>query len=187
MPPRYDRGDWKEGDGVFHAGAIVAYTLKLAIASEGTYGSGTSPWSWAGTAPSSSVPRSRCAHRIGRYGIAVIDRTADFRHPGVSDRVGAASGDELALATGCGQADLTDPEGLRPYVQESEHVRRGYEAVITPSNDVAPTASTWCSRSQPTNVVGHTVRGVFGVPLIWGTRDAWGGLDAEAALGSWGV
>lgn len=30
VPPRYDRGDWKEGDGVFHAQAIAAYTRKLA-------------------------------------------------------------------------------------------------------------------------------------------------------------
>lgn len=30
VPPRYDRGDWQEGDGVFHADALAAYTVTLA-------------------------------------------------------------------------------------------------------------------------------------------------------------
>ncbi|CAM5259908.1 hypothetical protein STENM36S_07762 [Streptomyces tendae] len=30
MPPRYDRGDWQEGGGVFNARAIAAYTRTLA-------------------------------------------------------------------------------------------------------------------------------------------------------------
>lgn len=30
VPPRYDRGDWQEGDGVFNAAALAAYTVKLA-------------------------------------------------------------------------------------------------------------------------------------------------------------
>jgi arginase len=29
-PPRYDRGDWKPGDGVFNAAAMAAYTVRLA-------------------------------------------------------------------------------------------------------------------------------------------------------------
>lgn len=30
VPPRYDRSDWCEGDGVFNAAALAAYTRKLA-------------------------------------------------------------------------------------------------------------------------------------------------------------
>ena len=57
---------------------------------------------------------SLALRRLGRYGLAAVDGSADFRHPGNSDRVGAAGGEELALATGRGQADLTDLEGLGP-------------------------------------------------------------------------
>jgi arginase len=30
VPPHYDRGDWQEGDGVFNATALAAYTRKRA-------------------------------------------------------------------------------------------------------------------------------------------------------------
>ncbi|WP_413812574.1 arginase family protein [Streptomyces sp. OE57] len=119
VPPRYDRGDWKEGDGVFHAGAIAAYTRKLADRIEGHVRAGDFPVVLGGDC-SIQLGASLALRRIGRYGIAVIDGSADFRHPGNSDRVGAAGGEELALATGRGQADLTDLEGLRPYVRESD-------------------------------------------------------------------
>ncbi|GGN87454.1 hypothetical protein GCM10011579_080190 [Streptomyces albiflavescens] len=74
VPPRYDRGDWQEGDGVFNAAAIAAYTRRL-------------------------------ADRIEHHVLAAVDGSADFRHPGNSDRIGAAGGEELALATGRGQDD----------------------------------------------------------------------------------
>ncbi|BFP51060.1 hypothetical protein SCMC78_08670 [Streptomyces sp. CMC78] len=35
VPPRYDRGDWQEGDGVFNAAAIARYTRTLADRIEG--------------------------------------------------------------------------------------------------------------------------------------------------------
>ncbi|WP_413098210.1 arginase family protein [Streptomyces sp. Inha503] len=119
VPPRYDRGDWKEGDGVFHAGAIAAYTRKLADRIEGHVRDEDFPVVLGGDC-SIQLGASLALRRIGRYGIAVIDGSADFRHPGNSDHVGAAGGEELALATGRGQADLTDLEGLRPYVRESD-------------------------------------------------------------------
>ncbi|MEU4930397.1 arginase family protein [Streptomyces yokosukanensis] len=119
VPPRYDRGDWKEGDGVFHAGPIATYTRKLADRVEGHVRTGDFPVVLGGDC-SIQLGTSLALRRIGRYGIAVIDGSADFRHPGNSDHVGAAGGEELALATGRGQADLTDLEGLRPYVRESD-------------------------------------------------------------------
>ncbi|MGW0882356.1 arginase family protein [Streptomyces sp. NPDC002671] len=119
VPPRYDRGNWKEGDGVFHAEAIAAYTRKLADRIERHVRAGEFPVVLGGDC-SIQLGASLALRRIGRYGIAVIDGSADFRHPGNSDRVGAAGGEELALATGRGQADLTDLEGLRPYVRESD-------------------------------------------------------------------
>ncbi|MFF4397393.1 arginase family protein [Streptomyces sp. NPDC001480] len=119
VPPRYDRGEWKEGDGVFHAQAIAAYTRRLADRIETHVRAGDFPVVLGGDC-SIQLGASLALRRAGRYGIAVIDGSADFRHPGNSDRVGAAGGEELALATGRGQADLTDLEGLRPYVRESD-------------------------------------------------------------------
>ncbi|CAM5356843.1 Arginase family protein OS=Streptomyces tendae OX=1932 GN=GUR47_24360 PE=3 SV=1 [Streptomyces tendae] len=52
--------------------------------------------------------------------MAAVDASADFRHPGNAPSVGAAAGEELALATGRGQRDLTDLEGLRPYLREGD-------------------------------------------------------------------
>lgn len=42
--------------------------------------------------------------RAGRFGLAYLDGHSDFRHPGNSDRVGAAAGEDLALVTGRGDA-----------------------------------------------------------------------------------
>lgn len=63
---------------------------------------------------------SLALRRIGRYGIAAIDGSADFRHTGNSPSVGAAGGEELAIATGRGQVDLSDIEGLRPYIRDED-------------------------------------------------------------------
>ena len=119
VPPRYDRGGWAEGDGVFNAGAIAAYSRKLADRVEHHVRAGDLPVVLGGDC-SIQLGASLALRRIGRYGLVVIDGSADFRHPGNSDRVGAAGGEELALATGRGQRDLTDLEGLRPYVRDED-------------------------------------------------------------------
>ncbi|MFI1677518.1 MULTISPECIES: arginase family protein [unclassified Streptomyces] len=119
VPPRYDRGDWREGDGVFNAAAIASYTRKLADRIE-HYVRGEDFVVVLGGDCSIQLGAALALRRIGRYGIASIDGSADFRHPGNSDRVGAAGGEELALATGRGQQDLTDLEGLRPYVRDDD-------------------------------------------------------------------
>ncbi|MEU5028979.1 arginase family protein [Streptomyces milbemycinicus] len=119
VPPRYDRGGWREGDGVFNAAAIAAYTRKLADRIERHVRAGDFPVVLGGDC-SIQLGASLALRRIGRYGLAAIDASADFRHPGNSERVGAAGGEELALATGRGQTDLTDLEGLRPYLKEED-------------------------------------------------------------------
>ncbi|MBY8882738.1 arginase family protein [Actinacidiphila acidipaludis] len=119
VPPRYDRGNWKPGDGVFNAAAIAGYTRRLADRIETHVRAGEFPVVLGGDC-SIQLGASLALRRAGRYGIAVIDGSADFRHPGNSPHVGAAGGEELALATGRGQADLTDIEGLRPYLRESD-------------------------------------------------------------------
>ncbi|MFE3590531.1 arginase family protein [Streptomyces niveus] len=119
VPPRYDRGDWKEGDGVFNAAAIAAYTPRLADRIERHVRAGDFPLVLGGDC-SIQLGASLALRRIGRYGIAAIDGSADFRHTGNSPSVGAAGGEELAIATGRGQADLADIEGLCPYIRDED-------------------------------------------------------------------
>ncbi|MFI8288638.1 arginase family protein [Streptomyces sp. ms191] len=119
VPPRYDRGDWREGDGVFHAAPLARYTRTLADRIERHVRAGDLPVVLGGDC-SVQLGASLALRRIGRYGLAAVDASPDFRHPGNSDRVGAAAGEELALATGRGQDDLTDLEGLRPYLRDED-------------------------------------------------------------------
>ncbi|MER5555421.1 arginase family protein [Streptomyces sp. NPDC002793] len=119
VPPRYDLGDWQEGDGVFNAAAIARYTRVLADRVEGHVRAGEFPVVLGGDC-SIQLGAALALRRIGRYGLAAIDGSADFRHPGNSDRIGAAGGEELALSTGRGQADLTDLEGLGPYLRDED-------------------------------------------------------------------
>lgn len=88
VPPRYDRGGWREGDGVFNAEAIAAYTRKLADRVERHVRAGDFPVVLGGDC-SIQLGASLALRRIGRYGLAAIDASADFRHPGNSERIGA--------------------------------------------------------------------------------------------------
>ncbi|MGX1315659.1 arginase [Streptomyces calvus] len=119
VPPRYDRGDWQEGDGVFNAAALAAYTRKLADRIEHHVRAGDLTVVLGGDC-SVQLSASLALRRLGRYGLVAVDASPDFRHPGNSDRVGAAGGEEVALATGRGQRDLTDLEGLRPYLRDED-------------------------------------------------------------------
>ncbi|MFF5970169.1 arginase family protein [Streptomyces sp. NPDC012769] len=119
VPPRYDRGDWQEGDGVFNAAALARYTVRLADRVRHHVAAGDFVLLLGGDC-SIQLGAALALRRLGRYGLASVDASPDFRHPGNSDRVGAAGGEELALATGRGQADLTDLEGRRPYVRDED-------------------------------------------------------------------
>ncbi|MCF3145131.1 arginase family protein [Streptomyces platensis] len=122
VPPRYDLGDWKEGDGDFNAAALAAYTGRLATRIEGHVRSGDFPVVLGGDC-SILLGAVLALRRLGRYGVAYLDGHGDFRHPGnaaVSGPVGAAAGEGLAQITGRGQADLTDLDGLRPYVRDED-------------------------------------------------------------------
>ncbi|MEV6614375.1 arginase family protein [Streptomyces sp. NPDC051051] len=119
VPPRYDRGDWKEGDGVFNAAALASYTRRLADRVERHVRAGDFPVVLGGDC-SIQLGAALALRRIGRYGLVAVDASHDFRHPGNSTAVGAAAGEEVALATGRGQSDLTDLEGLRPYLRDED-------------------------------------------------------------------
>ncbi|GAB3418519.1 arginase family protein [Flindersiella endophytica] len=119
VPPRYDRGDWKPGDGVFNAAAMAEYTAKLADRITRVLDNGEFLVLLGGDCSILLGP-VLALRRRGRYGLAYFDGSADFRHTGNSDHVGAAGGEGTALVTGRGQPDLTDIDGLRPYVRDAD-------------------------------------------------------------------
>lgn len=119
VPPRYDRGDWQPGDGVFNAAAIARYTTLLADRIEQHVRAGDFPVVLGGDC-GIALGSALALRRTGRYGLVYLDGHDDFRHPGNAPHVGAAGGEALALVTGRGQADLTDLDGLRPYVRDED-------------------------------------------------------------------
>ncbi|MFC5822042.1 arginase family protein [Nonomuraea harbinensis] len=123
-PPRYDRGAWQSGDGVFNAAAMAAYTVRLANRIEALLKEDRFPIVLGGDC-SILLGSTLALSRRGRYGLVFVDGHDDFRHAGNSTGIGAAAGEDLALATGRGQADLTDLEGRRPYLRDSDVVVAG--------------------------------------------------------------
>ena len=118
-PPRYDRQDWKLGDGVANAAGIAAYTVRLADRIGPLVADGEFAVVLGGDC-SIALGTMLALRRRGRFGLAFLDGHSDFRHPGNSPGVGAAAGEDLALVTGRGQADLTNVEGLTPYVRDAD-------------------------------------------------------------------
>ena len=131
-PPRYDPGDWRPGDGVCHAPEIAQYSRALADRIGAILDIGEFPVVLGGDC-SIVLGAGLAMHRLGeaiggRIGLVFVDGHSDFRHPGNASYVGAAAGEDLALATGRGQADLTAIEGRRPYFRDIDVVVLGIRA-----------------------------------------------------------
>ena len=131
-PPRYDPGDWRPGDGVCHADAIAAYSVALAGRIDAIIDAGEFPLVLGGDCSillGSALAMHRLGEAVGGHiGLVFVDGHSDFRHPGNASYVGAAAGEDLALATGRGQADLAAIEGRRPYFRDVDVVVMGIRA-----------------------------------------------------------
>jgi arginase family enzyme len=131
-PPRYDPGDWRPGDGVAHAAEISAYSRALADRIGAIIDGGEFPVVLGGDC-SILIGAGIAMHRLGdavggRIGLVFVDGHSDFRHPGNASYVGAAAGEDLALVTGRGQADLAAIESRRPYFRDIDVVVLGIRA-----------------------------------------------------------
>ncbi|HET6532589.1 MAG TPA: arginase family protein [Actinoplanes sp.] len=131
-PPRYDPGEWRPGDGVCHAEEIAAYSRRLADRIGAIIDAGEFPVVLGGDCSivlGSGLAMNRLGEDIGgRIGLVFVDGHSDFRHPGNASYVGAAAGEDLALVTGRGQADLAAIEGRRPYFRDVDVVVMGIRA-----------------------------------------------------------
>lgn len=121
VPARYDRAGWRPGDGVFNAAGIAAFSGRLAGRVVRYVSAGQFLVVLGGDC-SVLLGSMLGLRRLGRYGLAFIDGHSDFRHAGNSpvESLGAAAGEDLALATGRGQPDLVDLDGLAPYVRDAD-------------------------------------------------------------------
>ncbi|MEU5974670.1 arginase family protein [Streptomyces sp. NPDC047315] len=182
VPPRYDRGTWQPGDGVFNAAAIAAYTPRLADRIEQHVRTGAFPLVLGGDC-SIQLGASLALRRLGRYGLAAVDASADFRHIGNSgaDAVGAAGGEELAIATGRGQKDLSDLEGLGPYLRDEDvrliGIRDGDEDLVELAELKIPVLTVGELRRWGT---AETVAGVVTSLETEALDGFWVHLDADA-------
>ncbi|MFB9904515.1 arginase family protein [Allokutzneria oryzae] len=125
VAPRYDREDWQPGDGVFHAPLIAAYAERLAERVGRLLDSGLFPVVLGGDCGILLGTGAAARRHVGRAGLVYLDGHSDFRHPGNSEHVGAAAGEALALATGRGQADLSDVDDKGPLFADDTVVLLG--------------------------------------------------------------
>jgi arginase len=124
VPPRYDISDWSPGDGVFNAEAMAEYTVRLADRVERIVDRGDFALVLGGDC-SIMLGAGLALNRRDRHGLVYFDGSADFMRLAQAGRVGAAAGETLALATGRGQADLTNIQDRGPYFQDTDIVVLG--------------------------------------------------------------
>jgi arginase len=122
VPPRYS-AVWQPGAGVRNEQAIERYSSKLADRIERLLEDGLFPVVLGGDC-SVLIGNLLALRRCGRFGLAFIDGHSDFRHPGNSEYVGSAAGEDLAIVTGRGDA-LASIEGRRPLVRDDDVVALG--------------------------------------------------------------
>lgn len=104
IPPRYESA-WEPGTGVRNGDAIVRYAKKLAARIKALLSEGDFPIVIGGDC-SILLGSMLALHARGRHGLVFLDGHSDFRHPGNTDDVVAAAGEDLALVTGRGDPRL---------------------------------------------------------------------------------
>jgi arginase len=107
-----------------HADAIAGWTPRLADAIESAVDAGDFPLILGGDC-SILLGAALAFRRRGRFGLLFVDGHADYYQPDANPSGEAASMD-LALATGCGPALLTNIEGRAPLVRPEDVVLFGF-------------------------------------------------------------
>lgn len=122
VPPKDPTPD--PATGTLNAGAIAAWSPRLADAVEAVLDAGEFPVVLGGDC-TILLGSMLALRRRGRYGLLFIDGNADFFQPEAEPNGEGASMD-LAFATGYGPALLTDIEGRCPLVRPDDVVAFAY-------------------------------------------------------------
>lgn len=118
VPPRYN-SSWKQGDGDRNADAIAKYSIDIANRIK-THLKGDHKLVMLGGDCSILIGSMLALKRQGRYGLVFLDAHSDFRHPGNTQYIGAAAGEDLAIVTGRGDSRIINLEGKKPYVLDED-------------------------------------------------------------------
>lgn len=182
VPPRY-YSHWEPGDGVRNEQAIQRFFLRLADRVTALLDQGTFPLVLGGDC-SILLGNMLALRRRGRYGLIFIDAHSDLRHPGNSDAVGSAAGEDLAPVTGRGDV-LANLEGRRPLVLDGDvvaiGVRSGDEALgelkdlgiqVRSADDMlrAGAAATAQEALAPSAPAASTASGSTATSMCWTPR-----------------
>lgn len=138
-PPLYSPE--RDGKTVRNAAAIAAYTRDVADRVCDLLEGALFPQVLGGDC-SILLGNMLALRNRGRFGLAFLDGHLDFRHPGNSESVGAAAGEDLALVTGRGAPELTDPDGLGVLVRDGGMVALGERENDPKTRDVLETEIT---------------------------------------------
>jgi len=104
--------------------ALVGYTRTLADRIGALLDAGERPLVLGGDC-SILLGAMLALRRRGRHGLLHVDGHLDFRHPGWSGGIGAVAGEDLAGVTGRLEPELSDIDGLGPYVLDADAVHLG--------------------------------------------------------------
>jgi arginase len=130
--------------GVRNGAAIPGYSVALADRLEGLVRAGSFPLVLGGDC-SILLGGMLALRRLGRYGLVSVDGGLDFRHPGnahLVGPVGSVAGEDLAVVTGRGAAQLTNLEGRRPLVADADVAAMGHRTLEPVAAEVLATGMT---------------------------------------------
>lgn len=116
--------------GIRNCAAIQEFSIKLAAIVQKIVAGNEFPLVLGGDC-SILIGSMLALRKIGRFGLFFIDGHTDFGYPSTS-QTGGAAGMDLALVCGRGPEVLTNIEGLRPLVQESNVVVFGHRDIEDP-------------------------------------------------------
>lgn len=126
VPPRYSP-DWRADGHTRNSAAIRAYSLALSARVQALLDAGGFPLLVGGDCSVLFGP-GHALKRRGRHGLVFIDAHSDFRHPGNSDRIDAAAGEDLAVSLGLGDPALVDLAGDGPNFRADDVAMLGVRA-----------------------------------------------------------
>jgi arginase len=142
-PPPY-RPDIDPATGVRNGDTLPGYSIALADRLVELLRAGAFPLVLGGDC-SILLGAMLALRRLGRYGLVSVDGGLDFRHPGnahLVGPVGSVAGEDLAVVTGRGAAQLTDLEGRRPLVADANVVAVGHRGLEEFAAEVLATPMT---------------------------------------------